>query len=477
MDKHDIIASIEGRKDSLCALSDAIWGFAETAFVEHKSMAALVEALKSEDFAVETGIGNVETAFKGTFGSGAPVIGLLGEYDALFGIDQVAGATEKVSDNPGAPGHGCGHNMLGVGALAAAFALKDYLIKTGASGTVIYFGTPGEEGGSGKAFMAREGCFDMLDAALTWHPSVTTAASTTSSLANIQARFRFSGVSSHAAGAPHMGRSALDGAELMNVGVQFMREHVTSDVRVHYSVTDGGGLSPNVVQPTAELLYLCRADTIKGAQEVYEWVCEIARGAAMMTQTKVDITFVKACSNVINNRVMEFQLQKNLEAMPPYKANEEERKLMRAFSETVDQGRESMLRGLKSTSPEAMAFMKEHLYDDFYDFVVPITLEEKASPGSTDVGDVSWVCPTAQINVATWAPLTPGHSWQVVSQGTSSMAHKGTLYAGEVMAATAIDLLEQPELLAAAKAEHAERVGPDGYQCPIPKGVVPKPLA
>ena len=249
MGKQMVWEEIDRKAAEILDASDEIWGCAETAFAEEKSVKVLCDLLRKEGFEVEEGLAGVATAFKGTFGSGKPVIGFLGEFDALSGLDQEAGATEKKQIHAGAPGHGCGHNMLGTASLSAAIGIKRYLEESKKPGTVVYFGCPGEEGGSGKAFMAKGGVFDGLDAALTWHPGDLTRADTGSSLANYQVAYKFYGTSAHAGGAPHLGRSALDACELMNMGVQFLREHVVPEARIHYAITNTGGYSPNVVQP------------------------------------------------------------------------------------------------------------------------------------------------------------------------------------------------------------------------------------
>lgn len=470
-----IVEIINSKAEKLTRASDNVWEYAETAFVENKSMEELCALLESEGFKVEKGIGDVPTAFSGTFGSGKPVIGLLGEYDALFGLSQVAGATHKEWYHEGCPGHGCGHNLLGVGSIAAAIAVKNYLEESGESGTVIYYGCPGEEGGSGKAFMAREGVFDCLDAAITWHPGSVNAASNNSSLANIQVKFKFKGVSAHAAGDPYNGRSALDAVELLNVGVQFLREHIIPEARVHYAITNTGGLSPNVVQPVAEVLYLCRAPKNAQAQEIYEWVIDIAKGAALMTHTEMEYEFIKACSNVINNMTLEKALYENLNKVPLPTYTDEEIKLAAEYKKSAPAVQDLAEKNVDGGA-EVQAFIREHQGKPINNFIMPYYPSGKAMGGSTDVGDVSWVCPTAQINAATLAADTPGHSWQIVAQGKSSIAHKGMLYAGEVMAATVIDLMKNPKLLEEAKAEHAQRVAPTGYVCPIPKGIKPQAI-
>ena len=472
-----IIDVIESKKEKLTAVADNIWENPETAFTEYKSVESLCSLLESEGFEVEKGVADVETAFTGKFGKGKPVVGILGEFDALSGLSQVAGCTEKTALTTGANGHGCGHHMLGTAGIAAAIAIKDYLETTGKEGTVIFFGCPGEEGGSGKAFMAREGVFDVLDCALSWHPADATNAWSGSTLANVQVSYKFKGVAAHAAAVPHLGRSALDAVELMNVGVNYLREHVIPEARMHYAVTNTGGFSPNVVQAEAEVLYLIRAPKNAQVQDIYKRVNKIAQGAALMTETELEIDFIKACSNIIPNNVLEKVLDEKLREIPHPTYTEEEIALAEKFRETSP-GKGSTINGYaeKVTGAENKKAMLELNDKALLDVVMPYIPSEAAMAGSSDVGDASWVCPTAQINVACYAVDTPGHSWQLVAQGKEGPAHKGMLYAGEVMAAAAIKLMENPELIEQAKEEHKMRVG-DGYVCPIPKGVKPRAIA
>jgi aminobenzoyl-glutamate utilization protein B len=470
--------TIESMKKPLADLSDRIWEFAETRYEEKKSSEALCLALEAEGFKVERNAGAVPYAFIGTFGSGKPVIGFLGEYDALFGISQKDGSATREPLIPGANGHGCYHHALGVGSLGAAFAFKRYIQEKGINCTVKYFGCPGEEGGSGKAFMARAHLFDDLDAAITWHSSSTTRVSLGSSLANIQVYYRFTGKAAHAAAHPHLGRSALDAVELMNVGVNYMREHVISDARVHYALINTGGKSPNVVQPEAEVLYLIRAPKNDQVKEIYAWVCEIARGAAMMTQTKVDIQIDKACSNLVPNLVLAKLMQANIEAVEVPKPSAADVSFAKEIRATLNASeKNSVFAELTEAYGERTAReLKDRLSGDIYAEPLPLCMNEKAFPGSTDVGDVSWVVPTVQCNTSCMALGTPGHSWQQVAQGKSDWAHKGTLMAAKVMAQTAIDLLEQPEKIAEAKAELKERLAGGAYVCPIPADVKPAPV-
>ena len=447
-----ILQAIDEKKALLEQTADYIWENPETAFTEYKSAAYLCDVLRAEGFVVEENLGGIQTAFSGTFGSGKPVIGILGEYDALSGLSQVACATEQISAG-GDAGHGCGHNLLGVGALGAAIGVKAWLEKTGKSGTVIYYGCPGEEGGSGKAFMARDGVFDQLDAAITWHPEDCNKVANKRFLGNYQVLYKFDGKAAHASASPYKGRSALDAVELMNMGVQFLREHIPSSCRVHYAITDTGGFSPNVVQAHAEVLYLIRGESNAIVAELYDRVNDIAKGAALMTGTQESHQFIKACSNSIPNDAIQRMLHAKMEQIPIPAVTEEELAFGKALAAQIP-----------NCNPE-------HPYSDIlrpYD-------QESQGFGSTDVGDVSWVCPTAQIWVATELHNTPGHSWQWTAQGKSSRAKRMTHYAAKVMAAAAAELMENPELLAQAKEEHAKRVGPDGYIPPIPKDV--KPMA
>ena len=314
-----------------------------------------------------------------------------------------------------------------------------------------------------------------LDLALTWHPLDVNSVWSSSSLANYQVRYIFDGVSAHAAANPHHGRSALDAVELMNIGVQFLREHVIQEARLHYAITNSGGFSPNVVQPHAEVLYLIRAPKSAQVEEIYQRVNKIAHGAAMMTETEVTIDYVKGCSNFIPNTVLGDVLQQNLKAVPQPEYTEQEMAFIRELAATCTPDYAKTRATVKGT-PEAEE-VEAHINDPIYRFVMPHTPGKGASAGSTDVGDVSWVCPTAQIYAATWVPGTPGHSWQVTSQGKSAQAEKGMLYAAKVLAGAAVDLLEHPETVAAAKAEHEVNLEGGKYVCPIPAGIKPRKMS
>lgn len=458
-----LAAMIEAKRDAFIRLSDKIWEFAETRFEEKQSAELLCQALEQEGFTVERGAAGIETAFIGSYGSGKPVVAILGEFDALSGLSQKRGVASHDPVQDGGNGHGCGHNLLGTGSLAAAVALKQYMEENGLPGTVRYYGCPGEEGGSGKTFMAREGVFNDADFALCWHPAPLNGLMPGNSLANYQVYFKFKGRSSHAAASPHLGRSALDAVELMNVGVNYLREHVVPEARIHYAITNSGGLSPNVVQAEAEVLYLIRAPKTPQVEEIYQRVCNIARGAALMTGTQVEIIFDKACSNLVGNSVLEETMHKQFAEVGVPQFDENEKELARAIRSTLTDEDKKMFRRIKGLEDKELA-----------DFLMPYS---KGGPsfgtGSTDVGDVSWIVPTAQCVTACMAIGTPFHTWQLVAQGGTSLGHKGMLHAGKVMAATALEVMTHPELLEAAKAELNQYLAEEPYVCPIPADVKP----
>ena len=471
--KSSVCSAIDSVSDLICGLSDAIWDTPETAFLETEATRLQCELLEKLGFQVEKDLANIPTAFSGRWGSGKPVIGILGEFDGLSGVSQKANVAVKDPVVVGGNGHGCGHNLLGAGSIAAAYGIKSYLESTGSSGTVIYFGCPAEEGGSGKAFMARDGVFDEVDIALTWHPMDYNVAWYESSLANFQVNYKFTGVSSHAAVSPHLGRSALDAVELMNVGVQFLREHIIQEARVHYAITNTGGFSPNVVQPKAEVLYLIRAPKLDDVKEIYERINNIARGAALMTDTQVEIQFIKSCSNFVMNTVVADEIHKNMVDIGCPEFTEEELKFAQEVRDSLEKKSNPMDAFVSKLRPDELKWVREQTFEPMANFVVPRIYIENVLPGSTDVGDVSWVCPTGQAVVAAWPAGTPAHSWQAVAVGKNSIAHKGMLYAGKVIAATAIDFIENPQLLEDAKKEHGDRLDHKPFVSPIPKDVVP----
>ena len=468
---------IEKNQAAFIAISDKIWNLAEMRFQEHQSAKLLAEFLEQEGFQVERGAAGIPTAFVASFGIGGPVIGILGEYDALAGISQECGVATKQAVVPDGNGHGCGHNMLGAGTLAAAVAVKHYLQANGLPGTIRYYGCPGEEGGSGKAFMAREGVFADLDAALTWHPFGHSGIMSVSTLANFQVYYRFHGRSAHAASAPHLGRSALDAVELMNIGVNYLREHIIPEARVHYAVTNAGGSYRNVVQAEAEVLYLMRAPQLGQVQEIYERICKIAQGAALMSGTELEVIFDKACSNYIPNGTLEQVLYANLQDVGAPVFDEADRQFARQIRNTLTATdiKNDLKMGSDFMGGQRPDIIKALADKELSDVILPYVHSASLLAGSTDVGDVSWIAPTAQVIVACQALGTPGHSWQAVSQGATGIAHKGMLTAAKVIARTAVDVMANPKIARQARVELDDKLGGVKYVSPIPAEVKPKP--
>lgn len=458
-------------------VSKRVYAHPETRFEEYKSAAILADACEEAGFEVTRDVANMETAFVATYGSGSPVIGFLGEFDALSGLGQepLQTSPQPTTEHNG-NGHGCGHNLLGTGSFAAACAAKEYMALNNLEGTIQFFGCPGEEGGSGKTFMVREGVFDDVDLAFCWHPSPTNSIMSLSSLANYQVSFEFKGISSHAANSPHLGRSALDAVELMSSGVNYLREHVIPEARMHYAVTNTGGVSPNVVQAHAEVLYLIRAPLVSQVDDIYKRICKIAEGAALMTETEVTIRFDKACSNYIPNRSLESVLQESLEEIGAGKPTDEEtefaQKIWESLRPAEKDGFVELMEGF-GYEGDGSEFEGKYLSD----VISPYVPSDKVLAGSTDVSDVSWVVPTAQLSAATSALGTPLHTWQMTSQGISSFAHKGMLRAGGSMALAAMKVLEDNTILKEVKEEFAAFKEKNPYTNPIPDHVQPSRLS
>ena len=473
MDKQSIYQYIDTRLPVLTDLSDRIWEFAELSMAEYRSAECYCDLLEREGFTVERNLCSIPTAFSGTYGSGKPVIGILGEFDALSGLSQTAGATEHLPLTEGGCGHGCGHNLLGAGALGAAMAIKEAIACGHLSGTVIFYGCPGEEGCAGKTFMARDGIFRNLDAAITWHPGDTNEVTIGTNAASIQKEYSFTGIASHAAGDPHNGRSALDAAELMNVGVQFLREHMPPKSSVHYAFADAGGLSPNVVQSSAKLVYMVRGETVSKAKALLKRVDNIAKGAALMTDTQVSSHLIDGTASTVSNSVLESVIYNNLCAAPLPEYTEDERIFAKQLRATYDT---SELPGIRTyEDPSLRTFISQVTANGalpLNNFIVPYSPAYSFRAGSTDVGDVSWLTPTAQFTATTWPSGSPGHSWQNVSVGATSLAHKGMAFAAKVLAGTAADLVTNPDLLQKARREF-EICAAEGYDCPIDNTVLP----
>ena len=460
---------IDNRKSASEEISDKIWGYAESRFNEYKSYAEQAEYMKKLGFKVTVGIGGEETAFVAEYGSGKPVVALLGEYDALSGLSQEADVAEHTPVQVGGDGHGCGHNLLGTASMAAAVAIKDYMDEKGLPGTIRYYGCPAEENAGGKAFLVREGCFNDCDIAITWHPGWMNAVTPSGSLANFRVFYTFHGTASHAGGAPHLGRSALDAVEIMDVGVNYMREHMIDDARIHYAIINTGGTAPNVVQAEAQVLYAIRAPKVTQVKELFERVNNCAKGAALITGTTVDIRQVAAYSDYVACDVVSDQIKKHMDELLPIGYTDEELAYAKKFQEVItDLDRGNLKETAKRVAGKDSAKLLEQ---PIWDFRVE---NRSGGKGSTDVGDVSWVVPTGQFGAVTWAAGTPGHAWQIVAQGKGPVAKKGMIFAAKVMAASAYDFLTNPELVKQAHDNWLEILDGETYPGALPPDAKPE---
>lgn len=456
------------------ALAKEIWGYAELSYEEFKSSAALIAALREQGFEIEEGIACMPTAFKASFkcGSGKPVIGLLAEYDALSGLSQKAACPRQEAIEPGGSGHGCGHNLIGAGCYAAAVALKEYFTAHSIDGTVAFFGCPAEEGAGSKQFIARAGYFNDVDFAYTWHPATVNEVGSKGSVAIMGANFIFDGVAAHAGGAPHLGRSALDAVELMNVGANYLREHMIDAARIHYAYSDPGGTAPNVVQSHAVIKYEVRAPKVNQVQELFTRLVDVAKGAALMTGTKMQYEITMAFSDYVPNRTLGVLMDECMRELGAPEWTEEEYALAREFLRTYN--RSTML-GIRESleeyfSPDELDKALEKPLDNV---IHPFNPKETGySSGSTDVGDVGYATPTVMIHVATACLGNVGHSWQNTAFSCSEIGIKGMLRAAEMLCLGALRTLEQPELIDKAK-EELKRKNGGAYSCPLPDYVTP----
>jgi aminobenzoyl-glutamate utilization protein B len=467
----DIPRLVMAHQDDLIGLADRVWGMPETLYAEFRSCAEHKAMLEAKGFRITENVAGLPTAVMGEAGNGGPIIAILGEYDALPGLSQVAGVDYPEEVEPGGHGHGCGHNLLGSAALLAACAVKDWLKATGTPGRVRYYGCPAEEGGAAKTFMVRDGAFDDVDAAITWHPSGVTRVDDPLALANTRMDFHFTGRAAHAAAQPHLGRSALDAVELMSVGVNYLREHMPQDARIHYAYLDAGGKAPNVVQSRAAVRYSIRALKLHEMLALVDRVKDVARGAALMTGTQVEFKLFAAVSNHLENLTLDRAMQVALEELGGVPFDTEDHayaaRIQKTLSES-DIGSEWSVINAQVQPGVALC-----------DWVVPMRPGGEVLIGSTDVGDVTWKVPTTEVLIATCAMGTPFHSWQLTAQGKSGIAHKGMVHAAKAMGRVAQMLLADPALLAEAKAEHARRLAATPYTCPMPPDhkppLVPRP--
>ncbi len=420
--KQEIIKSIEEKSAIYSETAQKIWEFAEVGFQETQSSALLQQTLEKEGFTIERSVADMPTAFTATFGSGKPVIGILGEFDALPGVSQEAVPEVKPIAGKGA-GHACGHHLFGVASAASAIAIKNWLIATKRSGTIRFYGTPAEEGGAGKVYMVRAGLFKDVDAVVHWHPGSSNAASPGASLANKSGKFRFYGVASHAAASPERGRSALDAVEAMNDMVNMMREHVQEDTRIHYVITRGGE-APNVVPAFAEVYYYVRHPKASEVKSIWERVVKAAQGAALGTETRSEYEVTGGVYNMLPNETLAKVMDANLRMVGGYTYTSTEK----AFAEKIQTSFTGNIPALETTQ-----------------LIAPFRMEEAG--GSTDVADISWVVPTTGLRTATWVPGTAAHSWQAVAAGGTTIGSKGMMVAAKTMTLTIIDLFNSPKVI------------------------------
>ena len=438
----EVIKNLDKKTELYGAIAQNIWELAEMGYLEEKSSELLQNTLYSEGFTIKTGVAGIPTAFTAEYGSGSPIIAILGEYDALPGLSQEAVPEKKSAGK--AAGHACGHHLFGTASAAAAIAVKEWMIATNTKGTIRFYGTPAEEGGSGKVYMVREGLFHDVDVALHWHPGAENAASAGAALANKSAKFRFYGVSSHAAGSPERGRSALDGVEGMNMMVNMMREHIPEQTRIHYVITDGGK-APNVVPDFAEVYYYARHNKRDVVIDVFDRIVKAAEGAALGTGTRVEYEMIGGTHELLPNLTLQKVMHDNLTKIGGFTYTPEEL----AFADKI-----STSLGAQKTD---LATVKN---------IQPYQIEAKAY-GSTDVGDVSFAVPTAGLSTATWVPGTAAHSWQAVAAGGTSIGTKGMMVAAKTLTLTVIDLLKSKDLIPKAKQELTERRGADFKYIPL----------
>lgn len=436
--KQRIESLIEQKRTIYSALNDKIWENPEYSFREFVSSKALIDELEKEGFEIETGLAGMPTAFKATYGSGKPVIGFLAEYDALAGLSQKKATPEKCAVEEGGNGHGCGHCAIGTSCVAAAVTMKHIMEEDHLNGTVIVFGCPAEENGGGKCFMARDGFFNGLDFAISPHPFDHNNVISCSMLANMQVEYSFEGIAAHAAGVPEHGRSALDATSLMIVGVQFLREHVIQEARIHHAYLDVGGTSPNVVQASSKLLFYIRAPKAEQAMDIYERVNNIARGAALMTDTKLTINHVSGLADYMPNETLGRVVADSWAEIGSCNISDEAKEIARIMAPTLG---------------------KEYSEDIIANNVPSYVPSDAVLSGSTDVGDVSYLVPTILVGFTGMIKGTPGHSWQLVAQSGTPLMHDGLLHAAKVMALTGIKLLQNPSLAETAKAELNEKTG------------------
>jgi aminobenzoyl-glutamate utilization protein B len=466
-----ITAYLDENYERLASHARAIWERPETALEEVFASKRLAGALEASGFEIAWGVGQMDTAFVASWGDGGPVIGILGEYDALPSLSQDA-TPERKELVPGGPGHGCGHNLYGVAALGAALAMQAAMREAGTAGTVRYYGCPAEETLTGKTFMARDGAFDDLDAALTWHPGYANTVWAGSSLAMNSFRVHFHGVAAHGAGAPHLGRSALDGALLMDVGVNYLREHVEQDARIHSVISDGGR-APNVVPPEATIWYFVRAPKREQVEAIYDRVLDCAKGAALMSGTTYDVEFLTGCYELLPNATIGAIMLDTMESLGGVAFTDDEAAFARALQASLDDAAIEI--GRRDALDAAAAGTTA---EDLGDVLCRNVIRPSEAPGilhgSTEVADVSQIAPTANLLTCCHPLGSPGHSWQITAASGSPLGFRGMDFAARTMALTGLELMTNPEALHAAREEFEAATGGRAYVSPLPEGAVPR---
>jgi aminobenzoyl-glutamate utilization protein B len=472
MDAKTIIVNYMNQQDEMmCYLAKEIWDHPQIGLQEDFASRLLAQELQENGFRIEWGVGQMPTAFVATWGEGAPIIGFLGEYDALPGLSQQI-ATSKQPIVSGGAGHGCGHNLFGTACMGSVIALKQAMQHHGVKGTIRFYGCPAEETLVGKTFMARDGVFDDLDAAISWHPGSSNIVWNGSALALNSFKVNFHGIASHAGAAPHLGRSALDGVMLMDVGMNYLREHIMQEARIH-SVVTSGGQAPNVVPAFAQIWYFIRAPHRDQVEEIYARVLDIAKGAALMSGTTHEIDFMTGCYDLLPNNTLSKLLLEKMQEINDIRFTEQERKFARELQATFPDG--SVQRELDWMRRSAsIELPDEAAHDPLWEQVLPHSATPPLMGGSTEVGDVSWITPTAQLTTTCWPLGTPGHSWQTVVSSGSSIGMKGMLFAAKSMALAGWDLLTRPDLLAQAQAEFKQARKGKQYVTPLPADAKPR---
>ena len=455
MDKKELTRWMEEQRNMIVRIAGQIWDNPETKFEEKYAAKLYTDEMQKRGFEVKKKVGGLDTAFCASYSNGrpGPVIAILGEYDALANMSQKADVSYKEAVEGKKDGHGCGHNLLGAASALAAWGVQEWMMENNIPGTVRLYGCPAEEGGGGKGYMVQNGAFSGVDAVISWHPADYNFVTSGSSLANEEIDFTFDGKAAHAASAPHLGRSALDAVELMDIGANYLREHIIPEARLHYAIIDTGGVMPGIVQEHAVVRYTVRAPEIKDVDSIVERLINIAKGAALMTETQMKKHIMKKTKNLIPNHTLEEVVYRNMQFCEIPEPDKSELQYAKAIKKTMPKycTLDNIIK--KCNSEKQREYIKQHRDDWFYNFLLPWLPSDATQAYSTDVGDVSQVCPTVQLAAGTWVADSMEHTWQVTAQGKSSYACKGTLYAAQVMACAVADLFMDQEVLNKAKAE------------------------